>query len=70
MTTLRPAGVVGLDVGGTSINATVLDGGRQFLVDRLVETPSRVLDGPGVAIEALAAAFDGVLHLTGTPPRG
>jgi glucokinase len=70
MTTLRPAGVVGLDVGGTSINATVLDGGRNFLVDRLVETPSRVLDGPGVAIEALAAAFDGVLHLTGTPRAG
>ena len=35
--------VVGLDNGGTSNNATVLDGSGRFLVDRMVETPSRVL---------------------------
>ena len=49
--------VVGLDNGGTTNNATVLDAAGQFLVDRLVETPSRVLEGPAVAVEALA---DGV----------
>jgi glucokinase len=57
--------VVGLDNGGTAINATVLDSGGRFLVDRLVEAPSRVAEGPGVAIEALAEAFAGVLGLTG-----
>jgi predicted NBD/HSP70 family sugar kinase len=59
--------VVGLDNGGTAINATVLDSGGRFLVDRLVETPSRVGEGPEVAIEALAESFARVLGLTGIP---
>jgi glucokinase len=59
--------VVGLDNGGTSNNATVLDATGRFLVDRLVETPSRVHEGPAVAIEALAEAFDGILSATATP---
>ncbi len=58
--------VVGLDNGGTAINATVLDSAGRFLVDRLVETPSRVAAGPAVAIEALAESFAHVLGLTGT----
>jgi glucokinase len=57
--------VVGLDNGGTAINATVLDSAGRFLVDRLVETPSQVAEGPAVAIEALSDAFTGVLSLTG-----
>jgi glucokinase len=61
--------VVGLDNGGTAINATVLDTGGRFLVDQLVEVPSRVAEGPGVAIEALAESFTRVLGLTGTSPR-
>jgi predicted NBD/HSP70 family sugar kinase len=56
--------VVGLDNGGTSNNATVLDSDGRFLVDRLVEVPSRVLDGPQVAVEALAGALDNILRLT------
>lgn len=59
--------VVGLDNGGTANNATVLDASRRFLVDRLVETPSRVLEGPKIAVEALAEALANVLKLTGTP---
>jgi len=59
--------VVGIDNGGTANNATVLDATGQFLVDRLVEIPSRVLDGPGAAVEALADAMDNVLVVTGTP---
>ena len=59
--------VIGLDVGGTAINATILDSTGQFLIDHLVETPSRVLDGPEVAVEALATAMDNVLNLTVTP---
>src|SRR5258708_37613735 len=57
--------VVGLDNGGTAINATVLDCSGRFLVDRLVETPSRVGEGPAGAIAALADALTGVLRLTG-----
>src|SRR6266516_498571 len=57
--------VVGLDNGGTAVNATVLDRAGRFLVDRLVETPSRVGEGPAVAIEALSDALTGALGLTG-----
>jgi glucokinase len=59
--------VVGLDNGGTSNNATVLTAGGAFLVDRLVEVPSRVTEGTAVAIEAMVNALDTVLATTGTP---
>jgi glucokinase len=57
--------VVGLDDGGTTNNATVLDQTGRFLVDRLVETPSAVREGPDVAVAALAAAFEHVLEVAG-----
>ena len=59
--------VVGLDNGGTTNNATVLDSEDRFLVDRMVETPSYVREGPEKAIEALALSLEQVLELTGTP---
>ncbi len=59
--------VVGLDNGGTSNNATVIDASGRFLVDRLVENPSLVRQGPAVAVDALAQARTGVLDLTGIP---
>jgi predicted NBD/HSP70 family sugar kinase len=59
--------VVGLDNGGTCNNATVLDGTGRYLVDRLVENPSRVHEGPEAAVEALAEALTGILELTSTP---
>src|SRR5262249_28993075 len=59
--------VVGLDNGGTMNNATVLDGHGTFLIDRLVEVPSRVREGPGLAIEALVASMNRVLEVTGVP---
>jgi glucokinase len=58
--------VVGIDNGGTTNNATVLDASGRFLVDTLTETPSRVREGPDVAVEALAEAFDAILASTGT----
>jgi predicted NBD/HSP70 family sugar kinase len=57
--------VVGLDNGGTKNNGTVLDPSRRFLLDRLVETPSRVKEGPEIAVAALAQAFEGILQVTG-----
>jgi len=59
--------VAGLDVGGTTINSTVLDSAGQFLVEEMVESPSFVREGPEKAIEALARAFSDVLELTGLP---
>jgi glucokinase len=57
--------VVGLDNGGNKNNATVLDPARRFLVDRLIETPSRVKEGQQIAVDALVQAFDDVLQRTG-----
>ncbi len=57
--------VVGLDNGGNANKPTVLDSSGRFLVDELVEMPSLVLEGPAVAVEALAEAFTSVLTMTG-----
>ncbi len=61
MTLEHKAVVVGLDVGGTKTNATVLDENGSFLVDRMVETPSRVHEGPEAALEAISEALRLVL---------
>jgi glucokinase len=58
--------VVGLDVGGTSVNATVLDvASGRFVVETMCETPSRVLEGPDVAMAALRESLAGVLKAAG-----
>ncbi len=57
--------VAGLDSGGTTINATVLDSAGRFLVSEMAESPSRVREGPGSAVEALAQALADVLERTG-----
>ena len=67
MDTARDWVVVGIDNGGTSNNATILDASGGFLVDRLVEIPSRVTEGPEVAVDAMAEAMEHVLELTGVP---
>ncbi len=58
--------VVGLDVGGTKTNATVLTDAGQFLVGTMVEVPSCVNDGPPAAVEAIADAMVHALDVTGT----
>jgi predicted NBD/HSP70 family sugar kinase len=57
--------VVGLDNGGNKNNATVLDPLGHFLVEELIESPSRVTEGPEVALEALERTFADVLARTG-----
>ena len=58
--------VVGLDVGGTKTNATVLAEDGRFLVDRMVEVPSRVREGPRAAVAAISEAMEVALAFTGT----
>jgi glucokinase len=60
----RSAVVVGLDVGGTKTNATVLDDRGGFLVDRMVEVPSRVQEGPAALLDAIEEAVELVLAVT------
>jgi predicted NBD/HSP70 family sugar kinase len=59
--------VVGIDNGGTSNNATVLTASNEFLVDGLVEVPSRVTEGTSEAVEAMDASLAAVLAVTGIP---
>jgi glucokinase len=63
----EPWVVVGIDNGGNTNNATILDSAGRFLVDGLLETPSRVLEGPEIAVEAMAHALENVLTVTGVP---
>ena len=58
--------VVGLDNGGTKNNATLLDASGRFLVGELIESPSRVKEGPEVALAALVLSFEDVLARTRT----
>jgi glucokinase len=57
--------VAGLDTGGTTINATVLDSAGKFLVEEMAESPSFVQEGPDQAIDALTRALRDVLRLVG-----
>ena len=58
--------VVGLDVGGTKTNATVLTEDGRFLVDHMAEVASCVVDGPAAAIAAIDEAMALVLEVTAT----
>ncbi len=58
--------VAGLDVGGTTINSTLLDGKGRFLVTEMAECPSCVREGPDLAIEALARSLFDALDTAGT----
>ncbi|HSB86159.1 MAG TPA: hypothetical protein VLD86_07625, partial [Ilumatobacteraceae bacterium] len=57
--------IVGIDNGATKNNVTVLDSAGQFLIDRMVEVPSRVTEGTAPALDALAATFEMGLQLAG-----
>ena len=57
--------VVGIDNGGTKTNATVLALDGTFLVDRMLEVPSRVTEGPDAALEAMADSMDRALAAAG-----
>ena len=59
--------VVGIDNGGTKTAATVLDTTGRFLVDRLLEVPSRVAEGPDAAIEAMVESMELALATAGVP---
>lgn len=61
--------VAGIDLGGTAINYTFLDGRGRFLIDGLCEHPARAEEGPAVCLGQIeeglerAAAVAGVaLH--------
>ena len=46
--------VAGVDLGGTAINYTLVDGQEQFLIKGLCEYPARSKEGPQVCLQQIA----------------
>jgi len=57
--------IVGIDNGGTKNNVTVLDDAGRFLIDRMIEVPSRVTEGTAQALDSLAATAATYDHRVG-----
>ena len=62
-----PAVVVGLDVGGTKTNATILDEHGTFLLETMMEVPSNVRQGPDAALKAISEVLALALETAGIP---
>jgi len=58
--------VAGVDLGGTAVNYTFIDGDGRWLIDKLCEHPARAKEGPKVCLQqisdglAMAAALAGI----------
>jgi predicted NBD/HSP70 family sugar kinase len=58
--------IAGIDLGGTAVNYTLIDGDEKFLIEGLCEHPARSKEGPAVCLQqiadglAIAAAKAGV----------
>jgi glucokinase len=65
----QPSVVVGIDVGGTKTNATVVSTAGEFLIADMVETHSRVNDGTAAALDAIVALMSIVVNAAGVTPQ-
>jgi predicted NBD/HSP70 family sugar kinase len=45
--------VAGVDLGGTAINYTLLNGREQFLIESLFEHPARSKEGPDICLQQI-----------------
>jgi glucokinase len=52
----------GVDLGGTAINYTFVDGREAWLIDGLCEHPARAKEGPAICLQQIA---DGLEHAVG-----
>jgi glucokinase len=50
--------VAGVDLGGTAVNYTFLDGHRHFLIEELCEHPARSREGPGQCLQQIADGLE------------
>jgi glucokinase len=46
--------VAGVDLGGTAVNYTFLNGKEQFLIEQLCEYPARSKEGPAICLQQIA----------------
>jgi predicted NBD/HSP70 family sugar kinase len=63
MTSLRY--VIGIDLGGTAINYTVVDEKQNILVDGMCEHPARSVEGPEICLDQIAAGVAPALSRAG-----
>jgi glucokinase len=57
--------VAGVDLGGTAINYTFLDGQEQFLIDCLCEHPARAREGPDVCLQQITDGLEAAVKRAG-----
>ena len=57
--------VAGVDLGGTAINYTLVNGSEQFLIEGLVEHPARSKEGPEVCLQQIADGLAIAVELAG-----
>lgn len=46
--------VAGVDLGGTAVNYTLVDGAEKFLIEGLCEHPARAKEGPAICLQQIA----------------
>jgi glucokinase len=59
--------VAGVDLGGTAVNYTLMNGREQFLIERLCEYPARAREGPDVCLQQIADGLKIAVELAGIP---
>ena len=57
----------GIDLGGTAINYTLLDGDGTFLIQELFEHPAQAQDGPDVCLAQIADGLARAAAVAGVP---
>lgn len=60
--------VAGIDVGGTAVNYTFLNGQEQFLIEGLCEYPARAKEGPAICLQQISDGFTAALNIAGLRP--
>lgn len=50
--------VAGVDLGGTAVNYTFLNGQEQFLIEKLCEYPARSKEGPEICLQQIADGLE------------
>jgi predicted NBD/HSP70 family sugar kinase len=57
--------VAGVDLGGTAVNYTLLNGEEQFLIEALFEHPARSKEGPEICLQQIADGLDLAIQKAG-----
>jgi len=57
--------VAGVDLGGTSINYTLVNGEEEFLIEGLCEHPSHVTEGPEICLQQIEQGLRAAVQLAG-----